>query len=178
MQFDKNEVRQFLESEKRYSSYEWIGMKKVKYKIEATDPEFHELSFQLSQNFLLETIKTRTDIQLEPSHKLWPMSLFIQKVMEYCAIHKDPCFSDEREFRIYAYPSAKADARIFTGLAARKEIKRAPNGKSYIEIGEHFRPGIIPRKIIIGTKANHNITSILENYNNIPEIEFSNLPIA
>lgn len=178
LQFDQNEIRQLIDADKKISNYEWIDFSKVRYGIEANDPKFQELTFQVSQNMLIELLRVRNDIRVEPCDGRWPINRLARELVDYCAIHKDECWKDEREFRVYAYPSAKAEGRIFTGLAMSKEIYSSPKNKNYIVLGESIRPGISPKRIIIGPKAERNIEAILKNFQRLPEVVLANLPIA
>lgn len=162
-----------------WSNYELLDIAEVKYGINKNERDFQELAFQLAQQFLLLVIRTRKEALLEPQwERMWPESVLYRKMMNYCATHKDPCFEDEREVRIIAYPSAAAQGRIFTGIASPKKIEIGTNGKKYIIIGGNSSPGIHPRRVIIGTKADKNIDSRLANYSPKPERAFAHLPIA
>lgn len=179
LQFDQNDVQGMLEKDSWISNYEGLGMAEVKYGVDRDGHDFRDLSFQLSQQFLLQILQTRNDIRVEPQlERMWADSFLHKKMMEYCATHKDPCYEDERELRIFAYPASLAQNRVFTGIAMKKQIKTKDNGKKYIVIGENWRPGIVPRRVIIGTKADRHIDSILANYAPIPEVAFANMPIA
>jgi hypothetical protein len=65
-----------------------------------------------------------------------------------------------------------------SGITTPKMIRKTETGKRYITLGEHWRPGIYPRRIIIGTKADPNIEAIVKQFNPRPEVAFANLPIA
>ncbi|NTW55272.1 MAG: DUF2971 domain-containing protein [Chlorobaculum sp.] len=179
LQFEQSDVKRMIKLELLLSSYELLEMAEVKYGINKNECDFQELAFQFAQQFLLLVIRTRTDVLVEPQwNRIWPESVLFSKMMNYCATHKDPCFEDEREVRIIAYPSAAAQGRIFTGIASQKKIETNLNGKKYIVIGGNSSPGIHPRRVIVGTKADKNIDSILANYSPKPEIAFANMPIA
>ncbi|MCO6413211.1 MAG: DUF2971 domain-containing protein [Thiogranum sp.] len=179
LQFDAEDVKRMLDLESSTANYEWLGLKEVKYGVDKNTQEFRELSFQLSQKLLLQILQSRTDIRVElKSERMWAPARLYRRVMDYCATHKDPCFEDEREVRIFAYPAATADARVFTGIAFKKEIRSRPDGIKYIALGESWRPGLVPRRVIIGTKAERDIDSILSNYSPRPAIAFANMPIA
>jgi len=179
LQFEQEDVRRMLELDSQTSNYEGLGMAEVKYGIDRDEQDFRNLCFQLSQQFLFQVIRARADIRVElQRERIWPDSVLHRKIMEYCATHKDPCYEDERELRIFAYPSASAEARVFTGIATKKQVRTCPNGKKYIALGENWRPGIVPRRVIIGTKADHNIDSSLAKYSPKPKMAFANMPIA
>jgi hypothetical protein len=179
LQFEQADVKHMMYLDSLSSSYELLDIVEVKYGINKNECDFQELAFQFAQQFLLLVIRTRTDVLVEPQwNRIWPESVLFSKMMNYCATHKDPCFEDEREVRIIAYPSAAAQGRIFTGTASPKMIETSTNGKKYIVIGGNSSPGIHPRRVIVGTKADKNIDSILANYSPKPEIAFANMPIA
>lgn len=179
LQFDQKDLKRILELESSRASYEWVGMADVKYGIDQSENSFQDLCSQLSQHYLLQIVRAIPDIQVEPKiDRMWASSYFNRKLLEFCATHKDPCFEDEREMRIYAYPSSKTEARVFTGIAFKKTIRTTPNGKKYIIVGEGWTPGISPKRVIIGTKADLNISSILGNYNPHPQVALSNMPIS
>lgn len=179
LQFDQDDVQRMLELDSWKSNYEEVGMAEVQYGINKKEQSFRDLCFQLSQIFLVQILRTRPDIHVEPQwERMWAESYLYRMLMRYCATHKDPCFEDERELRIFAYPSALSDYRVFTGIAAKKQLQTSPNGKTFIALGEKWRPGIVPRRVIIGTKANRDIDSILANYSPCPDVVFANMPIA
>jgi hypothetical protein len=109
--------------------------------------------------------------------KHWAPSLLIRKLFHFCGTHKHPSWEDEREFRILAYPINQAEARVFTGIAHIKAIRESPTRKKYIDLGDSWRPGIEPERIIIGPKADKNILHIAEQFNTKPLLSVSDIPI-
>ncbi|MBU2537721.1 MAG: DUF2971 domain-containing protein [Proteobacteria bacterium] len=179
LQFDQNDVQRMLDLDSWKSNYESLGMAEVKYGVDRKGHDFGVLCYQLTQQLLLQIIRTRNDIRVEPQwDRMWADSAVYRKLMEFCATHKDPCYEDERELRIFAYPSIASEARVFTGIASKKQIRTSPSGKQYIAFGEHWKPGIAPKRVIIGTKADGDIDSILANYSPVPQKAFANMPIA
>lgn len=179
LQFAKEDVQRMLEMDSWKSNYESLGMVEVKYGVDKNAYYFRELCFQLTQQLLLQIIRTRNDIKVEPQwDRMWADTAVYRELMEFCAMHKDPCYEDEREIRIFAYPSITSEARVFTGIATKKQIRISPNGKNYIAFGEHWKPGIVPKRVIVGSKADKDIDSILSNYSPVPQKAFANMPIA
>jgi hypothetical protein len=191
LQFDEDDVRRILRLDSERSNYEAVGMTEVKYGVDENEPAYRDLCFQLSQQILELVFHTRPDIEVQPEwERMWTLNDFYRKLMWYCATHKHPCFVDEREMRIFAYPSASSDARVFTGTATKKRVRTCPRGRKYIVLGENLRPGLIPRRIIVGTKADRAIDSIRADYfplpgsdpifncSLMPEVAYANMPIA
>lgn len=179
IQFDRDDVRRTLELECSKANYEWAGIENVKYGVDKNEREFRDLVFQLSQQFLIQALRSRDDIYVEPAiQRVWANSTIFRKLMHFCATHKDPFFEDEREVRIFAYPAPMAESRVFTGIASKKEICTSPDGKKYIVLGDVWRPGICPRRIIVGAKASPDLTAVLANYEVHPEVVHANLPVA
>lgn len=179
LQFDRDDLRRLLRLDAQSSSYEWVGMANVIYGLDQGDREFREICFQVAQASLMEIAKRRGDTLVVPKHELmWAPPVLARRVLEFCATHKDPCFEDEREVRIYAYPAAEASARFLTGLACRKEIRRTESGARFILIGEHWEPGLAPHRVLVGTKANRNIEPILRQFSQRPEVAYADMPLA
>jgi len=191
LQFDEYDVRRTLRLDSERSNYESVGMAEVRYGVDENEHAYRDLCFQLSQQILERVFHTRPDIEVEPQwEQMWTLNDFYRKLMWYCATHKHPCFEDEREVRIFAYPSASSDTRVFTGTAIKKRVRTCPRGRKYIVLGENLRPGLIPRRIIVGTKADHAIDSIRADYfpqpgidpvfncSPMPEVAYADMPIA
>jgi hypothetical protein len=98
-------------------------------------------------------------------------------MLRYVAKHKDPFFEDERETRIIAVPAKNAEARFLTGLASVKRPKQAEDGRHYIGIGEDWRPGLEPCRIIIGPHANKGIENVLSQYQLRPIVINAKFPV-
>lgn len=180
LQFERDDVQDMLNKDSMVSGdYHVLGMVEVKYCIDRNEKGFHELCFQLSQQLLLIIINARSDIpaRLQPD-RMWPTSELHRRLLEYCASHKDPCFKDECELRIFAYPSASPQRMPFMPTYVKKPIRMSPAGKRYIVLGDRGNSGIAPRRVIIGTKANPDIKSILANYLPLPEMVSANMPIV
>jgi len=179
IQFDQKDVQRMLDMDSWKSNYESLGLVDVKYGVDKKGYDFKELCFQLTQQLLLQIIRARNDIKVEPQwDRMWADTAIYRKLMEFCAAHKDPCYEDERELRIFAYPAINSEARVFTGVAFKKQIRIGPSGNRYIAFGENWKPGIVPKRVIIGTKANPDIDSILAKYSPVPQKAFANMPIA
>lgn len=179
LQFKQDDVKRMLELEASKASYAWLELANVKYGIDESESQFRELSFQLSQKFLLRVMQDRKDRRLNVQfEKMWPDSIFEQKVMRFCATHKDPCYEDERETRIFGYPAEGAQIKFLTGIASKKPIQTTAAGKKYLVIGNIWRPGIEPRRIIIGPKANPDIANIVTLFAHPPIVAHAGLPIA
>lgn len=179
LQFDQDDVQRMLRLEAERCNYQQVGMHEVKYGADKDERDFQDLCFQLAQQILVQIFDARPDIHVEPEwEQMWPSGEFHSKLMRYCATHKDPCFVDEREVRIFAYPSPSADPRVFTGTAAKKRVRMPSPGKRYIVLGENWKPGIVPRRVIIGTKANRDVASVLARCSPAPEVTFADMPVA
>ncbi len=179
LQFSEQHIREKLKSELSKGSYAWAGLKRVTYGVDTSEPEFRALSFQLGETMLLQAARatgySNIPIQFQ-SH--WAQTYLVRRLLDYCATRKDPCFADEREVRIFAYPAEQAVARVFTGVAYRKQIRVGPTGRRYVAIGEHWRPGIAPQRIIVGARADFEITPLLAVHGLDIEVSKSNLPVS
>jgi hypothetical protein len=124
-------------------------------------------------------LRDRPDLRIEPkTQSMWSDNDLGRQILDFCATHKDPFFKDEREVRLFGYPHTEAESRVFLGPALRKPIKTMPEGKRYIVFGEDWQPGICPRRIIIGPKADPNIETLVAKFPKWPEVVHANLPIA
>jgi hypothetical protein len=180
LQFEQDDVAKMLKMDQMTSYYDGLEMIEVKYGIDRNERIFRELSFQLSEQLLLQMLRAGNDIRVRPQlERMWPDSELYRRMMPYCASHKDPCFEDERELRIFAFPSASAQIRPSMPIIwAPKQIRNTSAGKKYIVLGETYEPRIVPRRVIIGTKADRDVDSILANYSPIPEVAFADMPVA
>lgn len=172
LQFDENDVHRIVELDASRSSYEYCAVAKVNYGVDKNDFNFKELCQQLAYSLLIDLAAQRRDARLYPKHETWAKGYLLQRIMAFCATHKDPCFVDEREERIIVFPSNQTVSRVFTGLAIKKKIYRTDGGRRYLAIGEIWRPGLIPRRIIVGSKA-----SIPPNAGTI-EIGHAEMPVT
>jgi hypothetical protein len=179
LQFAEEDIRQLLELELMKASYAALSLEKVTYGVNTGAYQYKTLCYQLAQLFLLQAMRARPDLRIEPDFaNVWAESYLHRKLMEFCAKHKDPCYEDEREVRIFAFPADEAIPRPFMGIAGIKRRRQAPTGKGYVDLGEYWAPKLTPRRIIIGTKADPNISGALAHYDPIPEIAFAKLPVA
>jgi hypothetical protein len=179
LQFDESDVRDLARLDASKGSYEWIGVDTIKYGVDENSGDFRELGFQLGEQYLMMIARSTKDARIKLNIEAqWPPTVLYQKLFNFCGTHKDPCYSDEREVRILAYPSQQPAHVFYLGIAGPKTIRKGPTGKRYIAIGEHWRPGISPRRIIVGTKADPNIDAIVAKFGPVPEIAYANLPIA
>lgn len=178
LQFDQSDIERMLYLEQMRSSYSEIGLIPVTYGVDRTCRTYTDLSFQLSEYFLAELLRHRLLVDVEPNHeRRWAPSHLLREIMKFCARHKDPCFEDEREIRIFAYPADRSVARVFTGIAGVKELHKGPEGKTYIKLGEHWRPGISPARIIVGTFAEPNIEASLSLLPRRPILLHADFPL-
>jgi len=179
LQFSRQHIERILDLEMTKGSYASAGLVDVIYGVDVNSREFRSLSSQLGEQWLLDVVRAYPDSRIVPDYEnQWAPSYLTRKVMEFCASHKDPCFEDEREVRIFLWPAPHAEARVFTGIAAPKKIRTAPNGKHILVVGEFWKPGIIPHRILIGPKANRDIDGALKKFEFPPEVALSDLPIA
>jgi hypothetical protein len=179
LQFALEDVQRMLELECKAANYVSAEMCTVDYGVNAENPKFKELVFQLSQRMLVDTLKSGQPINegLEPE-RMWPEWRLLHDLTLFCARHKDPCYEDEREVRIFVSPAEKAESRMFSGIARRKEIQELPGGRRFLALGEFWHPQLMPRRILIGSKADPNIKSLLPEDRSWPEIAQANLPVA
>lgn len=179
LQFDRRDLEHMLQLDSQRSNYSSLGLHQVRYGVDRDTYNYKQLRFQMAQNAIFQILRARSDIRIEPKwHDMWAESNLVHQVSIFCATHKDPCFEDEREFRLFGYPAPKGEPRVLQGPAFRKPIKTTPNGKRYIDFGEDWRPGISPRRIIVGIKADPNINHLVAKFPKRPEVLHANLPIA
>jgi hypothetical protein len=179
LQFAETDIRRLLELELIKGSYAALSLQRVTYGVDTNTHEFKTLCYQIAQAWLLQAARARPDLRIEPaSDKMWPENYLHRKLMEFCARHKDPCYEDEREMRIFAFPANQAATRPFTGIATVKKRHQTPDGKWYIKLGEYWDFKLTPQRIIIGTKADPDIASALAQYDHVPKIALAKLPVA
>ena len=179
LQFAEEDIRKMLELELWKGSYAALSLERVTYGVDIGTYEFKTLCYQLAQIWLLQAARARPDLRIEPAYQdMWAETVFHRKLMEFCARHKDPCFEDEREMRIFAFPADQARAHFMTGITAVKKRHRTPGGRVYIDLGEYWDFALTPRRIIIGTKATPNISGVMALYDPIPEVAHANLPVV
>jgi hypothetical protein len=178
LQFERGDVEHMMRLETSKGNYDWVNMCEVKYGTEEDTWSFRALANQLGEQFLLQAARSRDGHRIPVKFEdHWAPTYLLRRIMDYCGSHKDPCYEDEREFRIFAYPSTQSEARVLTGIASRKTLK-AHNGRRYLALGEFWRPPIAPKRIIIGIRADPNIEHIVAQFASRPEIAHANLPVA
>jgi len=178
LQYDEGDLLRLLESERMFASYASLGLVPIEYGIDRDGRRYRELCFQLSQLFLRQTVKLRPNLGLSPDYQnLWPLSRLFDELLVFCAKHKDPCFEDEREIRIFAYPGDGPVVRPFMGLSCVKIRQRTEAGKLYIRLGEYMPSGFAPRRIVVGAKADTELTDIVTKFNPRPEVNLCDLPV-
>jgi len=179
MQFDEKAIRRLIRLESLKGSYAVLFLDSVEYGVNTNDQKYRELCYQLAQQWLVQAMRARPEIRFEPDFgKIWPDSRLHYELARFCALHKDPCYEDEREMRIFAYPSVDARIVPLMGIANVKKEHQKPDGSRYIILGEYWTPELAPDRLIVGTKADPNINSVLSHYSQKPEIAFANLPVA
>lgn len=179
LQFEQREVERMIWLEAQKSNYAGLGLVDVKYGVDKAGHEYRELCFQLAQYLLLQVLQSQPSLGVAPDYeKIWAPSHLLARLINWCAKHKDPCFEDEREVRIFAYPAEHAEGRPLMGIADVKRRHATPEGKKHIKLGEHWRPGITPRRIIIGPKADPEIAALAARYSVQPLVIRTDMPIA
>lgn len=179
LQYEKDNLERMVRLESTCHNYAWVKLAPVEYGVDKDAPVFRELAVQVGKQLLLRVAQETGDGRIKLNlQDRWAPSYLAQKLMHYYGTHKNPSFEDEREYRILAYPLGHAEARPFTGAALKKTIHHAPNGKKHLVMGESRRPGIEPKRIIIGPKADPNIESILKLFKRRPEVEVCKIPIC
>jgi len=178
LQFEEDSVERFIEMEKMRGSYFWIELCDVRYGVDKQKREFKELAHQFAKRLVIQLSHRSGSEKIKANYNgLWAESAFYQKVTAYCGKHKDPAFADEREVRIFASPADRAESRIFTGIASKKQVRVNTSGKHYIDIGEFWSPGITPSRIIIGPNADPTLEVVLDKFEVTPDISLSNIPL-
>jgi hypothetical protein len=159
-------------------NYSYVDVAKVIYGVDKSSIEFVQLVAQIGEAMLVEALRRTGDHRISlNSQALWAPSFLAGRLMNFCGARKDPAFEDEREFRVIMCPAEQAEARVFTGVAMRKDIHLDAAGRKYIMFGEDWRPGIEPFRIIIGPKADPNIESVLKLFSWPPEVSKCEIPI-
>jgi hypothetical protein len=179
LQFRRKQIQQMIDLEAMRANYSAGGVVDVIYGIDKTTAEYEQLRYQMAQSALLQMLQARPDMGVEIDvDNMWPMSHLAVVLSTFCAKHKDPCFKDEREVRVFVYPSDRADSRVFTGMALRKKIRTSPRNRKYLALGEGWRPGLEPVRIIVGEKAMPDSDRIAAMFEWPPRVALANLPVA
>jgi hypothetical protein len=177
LQFALADIKAAIARETLIFNYGLIELETVSYALDKSDAMFQPLLFQIAQRILCMIANARSDVGVEPQYeRLWPEATFVERVLSYCARHKDPYFEDERECRIYAVPADAAASRFLTGIARSKKVQVSPSGKRYIEIGQALKGGIEPRRIIVGPRADREMESVLSGLHCRPELVLADFP--
>lgn len=178
LQFQEKDVRSIIELEATRRHYAFLALDNVHYGMDEGTSEYRELAFQMKQLLLLEVLKGMPQLPIKPAFdQMWAFDAFAARMLRYIAKHKDPFFEDERETRIIGVPAKFAKAQFLTGIASVKEAKQYPDGRSFIGIGEDWRPGLEPCRIIIGPRANKDISDVLPLFDNPPQVIVAEFPV-
>src|SRR5215213_8326233 len=166
LQFDREEVTRFLTLEGTRRNYHILELAEVRYVLDETDPDFVELKHENAQSMLELIKRTNRELRFEIDREnRLPFAVFAQRMTSYCARHKDPFFEDEREVRILAIPAGGNRARVGSGIAAQKPVKKHADGRGYIDLFADWRPGLEPLRIIVGPEASSNLDEVLPLFN-------------
>lgn len=178
LQYNEDDVSRVLSAEHTWWSYESINLVRVRYGVDTNGDDFRKLSWQLSEYYLRDIYRATKDHRIEVNVERWiAEAYFLRRLLEFCASHKDPLYKDERELRIFAYPSPRADSRVFTGIARVKQVLQSPAGKKYIALGAEVRPGFTPFRIMGANNASPDFGDLFKDYSFIPEYCPVALPI-
>jgi len=178
LQFDEAEIIELLKKERTQRNYAILELGEVRYQFDENDPQTARLLFENEQRLLHEVRLAKPGLGLWPEYnKLMPFAEFAQRMMTYCARHKDPYFEDEREVRILAVPAHEYDLRLLPGTAARKELKLRPDNKRYIELGTDWPGAIEPVRILVGSRASPDLGDVLRLFNRKPEVLTTTFPV-
>ena len=178
LQFREKDIRKTIELEASSRHYAFLTLDEVHYGMDESTPEYRELAFQIKQLLLIEVLRGMPRLPLKPElDRMWPFPLFATRMLRYIAKHKDPFFEDEREVRIIGVPAKMAKATPLGAPALVKHAKQHADGRSFIGIGEDWRPGLEPCRIIIGPEADKDIRDILPLFNSPPTIIDAEFPI-
>jgi hypothetical protein len=179
LQYERADLERMVQLDAMKQNYAWAELAPVRYGVEKDTWSFRELVLQVGEAQLLHVLQETRDRRIPVRiQDHWAPSHLARKLMHFCGTHKHPAFEDEREFRILVYPIEQAEGRVFTGLADKKTIHHGPGGKKHVVLGNIWRPGVEPKRIIIGPKANPNIESVLKHFERRPLVTVCDIPIA
>ena len=179
LQFDKADIERMVHLDSMSRNYAWVALSPATYGVDQDTFTFRELAMQVGEQQLLHVLRETRDGRIPVRHDdHWPPGLLARNIMDYCGSHKHPSFDDEREFRILAYPLEQADARVFTGIANKKTIHEGPAGKKHLVMGDSWRPGIQPKRIIVGPHADRSIEPVLDLFTRRPDVSVCTIPIV
>jgi hypothetical protein len=177
LEFSDNDIIALIKREEGSFNYDLIQLSPVSYEIHEDSEDFTALRFQLVQIYLSAIAMTRPDVGVKPQRdRIWTQARIGAELMKFCGRHKDPYYEDEREVRIFAIPSNLADASPITGIRHKKTIHRSASGKRYIDIGQGWRTGIEPRRILVGPRASPNVKQFFNHFRSLPEIIHVDVP--
>jgi hypothetical protein len=178
LQFHEEDVRRIIELEASRRNYAFLTLDNVHYGIDERTFEYRELAFQMKQLLLIQVMQGMPQLPIQPAYEqMWPFTTYATRMLHYIAKHKDPFFEDERETRIVGVPAKVAQARFLTGPAMVKHPKIYDDGRHYIGVGEDWRPGLQPCRIIIGPRANADIEDILSLFEHRPVVINAKFPV-
>jgi hypothetical protein len=178
LQFRESDVRKIIDLEAGHRNYALLTLDNVQYGMDEGTSEYRELAFQMKQLLLIEVLGGMPTLPIKPAYdEMWPFTTFATRMLRYIAKHKDPFFEDERETRIIGVPAKIAQARFLTGIAMVKHPKDHADGRQYIGIGEDWRPGLEPCRIIIGPRADKDIKDVLALFEFPPIVINAEFPI-
>jgi hypothetical protein len=178
LQYDAGEITSLLEKERRIRNYEILDLENIHYGIDDNDTRYRKLLFQMTQYILLEIVKRRPDLGIQLDYnKMAHFQDLAFELMRFISVHKDSFFEDERERRIIAVPAKTARPQFLIGPAWRKEIKKMPDGRRYIDIGADWPNALEPKRIIIGPKAPQDLSAVLPEFTRRPEVYIADFPI-
>jgi hypothetical protein len=178
LQFREEEVRRIIDLEASRRNYAILTLDNVHYGMDEGTSEYRELAFQMKQLLLIQVLGGMPTLPIKPAYEqMWPFGTFATRMLQYIAKHKDPFFEDERETRIIAVPAKTARTQFLSGIAMVKHPKDHADGRQYIGIGEEWRPGLEPGRIIIGPKADRDIEDVLVLFKQRPIIINAKFPI-
>jgi hypothetical protein len=179
LQFREEDVQRTIELEASSRHYAFLTLDHVHYGMDENTSEYRELAFQMNQLLMIEVLKGMATLPIQPAYdRMWPFGVFATRTLHYISKHKDPFFEDERETRIVGIPAKVAQARFLSGPASVKHPKEHADGRQYIGIGEDWRPGLEPCRIIIGPRADKDLTDVLTLFKNKPHVINADFPIS
>lgn len=177
LQYDASDVERMIYLEGLKSTYGLLDLAPVTYGVDEATLGFRQLVQQLGELQLRRISQERRDSRIPVDHAIhWAPSAVARKLMRLCATHKDPIFRDEREIRILAFPEDQTVIRPFTGLAVAKTIE-SNGSRRFIPLGSNWTPGISPKRIIVGPRADRDIEDSIACFEHRPEIVMSRIPI-
>lgn len=177
LQYDSADIERMIQMEGWKSTYGLLELAPVTYGVDETTWEFRQLVQQLGELQLLAILKQTRDPRVPVDYGVyWAPSAVARKLMRFCATHKDRTFRDEREIRILAFPENETVVRPLTGLAIPKTIEPR-DGRRILSLGANWKPGISPKRIIVGPRADPHIDDTVIAFSHRPEIVTARIPV-